>query len=287
MLSTARIIAVRRALYRGTVCCLLGGASLSAAAPERWAVCYSPGAEDADLAGYDLVVLDADHYPALAPLIERGTTRLAYLSLTQMGTGRAEFPQLTRTGVILDAHPVWAGAHYLDFRRPEWTRLVVDRLVPRALERGFNGLFLDTLDDAEFLERSNPVRYRGMRDAAVRLVRAIRHRHPRTILMVNRGYALMPQIASSIDIVLGESVAGSFDPVTKAYRRPSSSDVDWQVDQLERARAVNPRLKVFTLDYWDPSDREGVAALYREQRARGFVPYVSTPQLDRLVQEPR
>jgi uncharacterized protein (TIGR01370 family) len=265
---------------------VLGGASPAVAA-EPWTVCYSPDIDDADLARYRLVVLDLDHYPSLSPLIERGTPRLAYLSLTQMGKGRAEFAQAVSAGVMLEEHPVWTDAHYLDFRRPEWTRLVLDRLVPQALARGFTGLFLDTLDDAEFLESQDPVRYRGMREAAVSLVKAIRHRYPQAVLMVNRGYALMPQLAGSIDILLGESVVGSFDTKTKEYRRQSPDDIAWQVAKLNEARALNPRLKVFTLDYWDPADRDGLREIYREQRARGFEPYVSTPQLDRVIAEPR
>jgi polysaccharide biosynthesis protein PelA len=277
----------RRVSLLGWVAVWALGAAGPAASAEPWVLCYSKDIEDADLSRYGLAVLDADHYPSLAPLAARGTPRLAYLSLTQMGEERAEFMEVVRAGVLLEKHPVWAGAHYLDFRRAEWKSLVLDRIVPQALERGFTGLFLDTLDDAEFLESQDPVRYRAMRDAAVRLVRAIRERYPQALLMVNRGYALMPELATSIDILMGESVVGTFDPKTKAYRRQSPGDIEWQVARLQAAKALNPSLRVFTLDYWDPADREGLRAIYREQRARGFVPYVSTPTLDRVIAEPQ
>jgi polysaccharide biosynthesis protein PelA len=276
----------RRAIIQCAALCLFGEAGL-AAAGDRWVVCYSPGADARELAAYDIAVLDADHHPPLAPLVEGGKTRLAYLSLTQIGKGRAEFAQLVAAGVLFEQHPVWTDAHYLDFRRPEWSSLVLDVLVPRALDQGFDGIFLDTLDDAEYLERLDPVRYQGMRAAAVRLVRSIRRQHPRAVLMVNRGYALMPELAGSIDVLMGESVVGTFDTGTKAYRRQSPSDIEWQVNELEKARTLNPRLRIFTLDYWDPADRDGVRAIYREQRARGFAPYVSTPQLDTVIAEPR
>jgi polysaccharide biosynthesis protein PelA len=279
--------AVRRLSVWGWVAASVLGSASPAVSAEPWVLCYSPDIGGGDLSKYRLVVLDADHFPSLSPLVERGIPRLAYLSLTQMGKGRAEFADAVRAGVMLEEHPVWTDAHYLDFRRPEWKSLVLDRLVPQALERGFTGLFLDTLDDAEFLESQDPVRYAGMREAAVQLVRAIRERYPRAVLMVNRGYALMPQLATSIDILLGESVVGSFDTTTKAYRRQSDGDVEWQVAKLHQAKALNPRLELFTLDYWDPADRDGLRAIYREQRARGFAPYVSTPQLDRVIAEPQ
>lgn len=264
----------------------LAGVSLRAETPVRWAVCYSDRPAAADLAGYDLVVLDAVHHPPLAPLRARGQTVLAYLSLTEMGESHAAFNGLQAAGVVLDVHPAWAGTHYLDFRRPEWSSLVLDRLVPDALAAGFTGIFLDTIDDAAFLEAKDPVAYAGMQAAAVRLVRSIRRAHPGALLMVNRGYAVMPEMADAIDVLLGESVIATFDPQTKRYARVAESDVEWQVHQLRRAKSVNPSLKLLTLDYWDPADAAGVRAIYDQQRASGFSPYVSTPLLDAIVLEP-
>lgn len=258
-----------------------------AQATARWAVCYSDQAAADELARYDLVVLDPDRHPPLASLRDRGRTVLAYLSLTQMDRTRAAFPALLEADVILHRHAVWTGAHYIDFRHPEWSRLVLDDLVPRALAAGFTGLFLDTLDDAGFLEEQDASRYAGMREAAIRLVRAIRHRFPGIVLMVNRGYALLPDIAREIDILLGESVVTTYDAARDTYVRLPEADVAWQVERLRRGPVLNPRLQVFTLDYWDPADADGLRRVYREQRSNGFVPYVSTPALDRLIDEPR
>lgn len=276
--SAARLIALATAS--------LASVGLRAEAPFRWAVCYSDQPAASDLASYDLVVLDAVRHPPLAPIRARQRTVLAYLSLTEMGNAHAAFGDLEAAGVVLDAHPGWSGTHYLDFRRPEWERLVLERLVPDALAAGFTGIFLDTLDDAAFLEAKDPATYAGMQTAAVRLVRSIRRTYPGAVLMVNRGYAVMPEIADAIDIVLGESVLATFDPQTKRYARVTESDVEWQVQQLRRAKTTNPSLKVLTLDYWDPGDVPGIRDLYHRQRANGFSPYVSTPLLDTLVPEP-
>lgn len=266
---------------------LLASAGVRAQEPERWAVCYGDCPNPSDLAVHDLVVLDADRHPPLDDLHARRRTVLAYISLTELGKGRDVFPELQAAGVLLDEHPVWADAHYVDFRRPEWTRTVLDVLIPRALASGFDGLFLDTLDDAEFLEGKDPARFGGMRAAVVSLVHDIRRRYPDIVLMANRGYAVVPQIAEVIDVLLGESVVTTFDAKTHAYARMSASDVEWQTTALMNARALNPRLRLFTLDYWDPADAAGVRDIYREERARGFVPYVSTPMLDRVVLEVR
>jgi uncharacterized protein (TIGR01370 family) len=263
------------------------GTDLRAEKQVRWAVCYSDQPSPFDLARYDVLVLEPDRRPNLGPMLDRSRTILGYLSLTQMSRERSQFQALSAAGVVLDEHPIWRGAHYLDFRRPEWTKAVIEEIVPRILSAGFTGLFLDTLDDAEFLEREDPVKFRGMRAAAIQLVRTIRHHFPAIVLMANRGYAIMPEVAGSIDMLLGESVLSTFDPKTRAYRRVSPNDVEWQVNALRAARAVNPKLKIFTLDYWNPADRKGVRTLYDAQRRNGFIPYVSTPMLDTLVEEPR
>ncbi len=266
---------------------LFESASVQAETSLRWVVCYSADVTADVLLPYELVVLDLEHHPPLEGLRADGRQVLAYLSLTEMGRAHEAFADVEKAGLVLDQHPVWTGSQYIDFRSPDWQRMVVDRLVPRALEQGFTGLFLDTLDDAEFLEAKDAGRYQGMREAAVRLVGAIRLKHPQVTLMVNRGYAVLPDIAGSIDIVLGESVIGSFDGETGAYKRMSDADIEWQVTALRDAKARNRALKVFTLDYWDPKDEAGIARLYREQRANGFAPYVSTPMLDSVVPEPR
>ncbi len=276
----------RRSFISGVGLSVSGGAFASSR-PARWAVVYSAEADAFALADYDLVVLDADRHPPLAPINERGRTALAYLSLTQVGRHRPFFETISRAGVVRGVHPVWSDSNYLDFRRQEWTTLVLEDLIPRVIDRGFGGVFLDTLDDAEHLERTDPANNVGMRQAAIRMVRAIRHQYPSLKLMMNRGFGLVPDLAMSIDIMLGESVVASFNPSDRAYTRVVAADAKWQVDALEDARRRNPRLTVCTLDYWNPADHAGVRRIYSEQRARGFVPYVSTPLLDRLVPEPK
>jgi hypothetical protein len=58
------------------------------------------------------------------------------------------------------------------------------------------------------------------------------------------------------------------------------------VEWLTAAKARQPRLKVYTLDYWPPTDAAGVARIYAEQRKNGFIPYVSVKDLDRVLKEP-
>ena len=263
---------------------LAGGSVLGGPSPSRWVIYYATEAEPIAFAAYDTVVLDADRYPPIGPLVERGKTVLGYLSLCEVASTRGYFAELQAEGLLIGEHPIWKGSHYIDIRDARWSRRVIEDLIPRLLRRGFTGLFLDTLDDAAMLDRQ-PGR-RGMREAAVRLVKTIRRHYPDLTLMMNRGYDLLPAVERDVDAVLAESLNGTYDFATKQYRRVAPVDTAAQLSVLRAARARRPTLRLYSLDYWNPDDADGIAALYREARAAGFEAYVATIELDRLVPEP-
>ena len=173
----------------------------------------------------------------------------------------------------------------MDVRSHAWRNLLLKDIIPSILKNGYQGIFLDTLDTAEALERQDPVKSKGMIAAAADLVRAIRAAFPSIIIMVNRGYAVLPLIPGEFDYFLGESVRSTFNPQTGKYFRRTEQDVEWQRARMLEARDRDPSLQLFLLDYWDPKDRSGLAEFYAEARANGFVPYIATPDLTQIVPE--
>ncbi len=253
----------------------------------RWTVYYSDRAQPAEFRGYDLVVLDSSRHPAVEPISRNGATVLGYLSLCEVERNRDWFEAVRDEGLLLGEKPDWPGSYLIDIRDARWRQLVIKQLAPRILAQGFGGLFLDTLDDASDLEHKDPVKFRGFAAAAVELVREIRREAPAAVLMVNRGYDLLPRLVPSVDIALGESVYGTYDFSSKTYRPVPRALWEQQAKLLADAKKQKPGLRICTLDYWDPADREGIRRVYREERSRGFDPYVTTISLDQLSKEPR
>ncbi len=253
----------------------------------RWLAYYSDKASPQDFGAYSLVVLDGDHRPELEPLAERGKTLLGYLSLGEAEEYRYHFQEVADQGLLLAENPHWKGNHGIDIRRRVWTEKVIYELIPGLLHQGFDGVFLDTLDTPLHMERTEPERYRGMAEAAVRLVKTIRKHYPGIKIMLNRAYEILPRVAGDIDIVLGESVYADYDFENKTYKRVPQALYERQLGYLKDAMKRNPSLEVYTLDYWEPQDQEGIAAIYRVQRANGFKPYVATVALDEIIPEPR
>ncbi|MBV8731615.1 MAG: endo alpha-1,4 polygalactosaminidase [Acidobacteriia bacterium] len=263
---------------------VMGAGPVGAVLP--WAVCYSDRPRPEEFSDFRLIVLDSDIHPPLAPLAMRGKELLGYLSLGEIDRHRAYFDSARAEGILLDENPNWPGSFYVDFRNENWQRRVMEQLVPAILHAGFNGVFLDTLDDAAALEQADPTRYRGMAKAAAGLVRSLRTKFPGIRIMVNRGYELLPEIAPSIDVLLGESVYTTYDTAHKGYVRVVEAQYKEQVRLLKQALNRNPRLTVCSLDYWDPADRKGIRRIYQIERANGFAPYVATRELDRVVRAP-
>lgn len=253
----------------------------------RWAVDYGAATDPALARSYHLLVLEPDHARAPAPLRGADAVLLGYLSMGEVERSRPFVAGLEAQGALSGANPNWPDARYVDLRHPAWRAAVLDRLVPAILDRGFDGVFLDTLDNAEALERADPEGNAGMIAAAASLLAEMRRRFPDAIIMMNRGYALLPAAAASVDIVLGEAMASRWSFAAKRYEAVSADDWMWQATRLRAAKTVNPALVLTTLDYWDPADRAGAAALYARERAAGFAPYVSVLALDRIVPEPR
>jgi hypothetical protein len=126
-----------------------------------------------------------------------------------------------------------------------------------------------------------------MVEAAARLVRTLRRNFPTMIIVLNRSYELLPSVERDIDMVLGESVYADYDFAEKKYGRVDDATYRQQVEILQAAARRQPKLRILTLDYWDPNDAAGIAEIYRIQAANGFSPYVATVELDRLVPGPK
>jgi uncharacterized protein (TIGR01370 family) len=260
------------------------------AGPDRYrnfTVYYSDSASASTLASYDLLVLDSDYHPDLNTLADRGKTLLGYLSLGEVERIRAYYDEVRAEGILLQENPFWKGSYFVDVRDPRWTSRVIERLIPRILGKGFQGLFLDTLDNPAYLEEKDPVRFRGMTSASATLVKTIRYHYPSIKIMLNRAYEILPEVETDIDIILGESVFTDYDFESKTYKTVPLGAYRRQVEVLKGSQRRIPKLQVMTLDYWDPNDREGVLRIYREQRKNGFVPYVATVELDKIVPEPK
>lgn len=243
---------------------------------KRWVVYYGPNVCPENFCDYDLIVLEPDNHPHINLLLEQKKTVLGYLSLGEVSPDRSFFKEIDQQGLLYQANPTWPDSRYVDMRSEKWIAKVIQEIIPSILFQRFSGIFIDTLDAADSMEKNDPIAFKGSQEAAIRLIRTIRLHYPQIKIMVNRGFSILPHIAEAIDMVLAESIY--INSNEKVYQEIS--------DQLHSLKQSNPDLELYSLDYWDPSDPKGIKALYDKQRKEGFIPYVTTPELNQIIPEP-
>jgi len=282
-------VGLTRRLLAAALVLGLGGASAPAASSIRplagvrtWAVYYAAAPEAAaDLARFDVVVLDPHAHPPL-PLVKRhGSLLLTYVSLGEVNTNHLEYAAIAGEPWVLSPNPSWPDARRLDVRAPGYERWLLDRVVPGALAGPVNGLFLDTADTVLDLEQSDPRRYKGAARALERVLAEMKRRHPRALLMINGGLPIAERLPTVLDAVALESIWTDYDFKAKAYRVRPADEAESRALLLNRVVALG--LPVFTLEY-TAADRGAPwpAELIQRSRARGFIPYVSTIGLDQV-----
>ncbi len=255
-----------------------------AEAGERWIAYYDNIASVDYFKSYDLVVFDGQHYPAAFNSLQPHTTVLGYLSIGEVHGHAPEAAELKSSGAVIGANGEWS-SYIIDPRNKEWRSLILDKKIPALVAAGFDGIMLDTLDSPLSIDSSKQENA-AIRAASVSLVRDIRTRYPNMKLMLNRGFELLDPLAGYIDYTLAES---TFAKYMGPNKKPTIWDHSAQrpiVDILRRAREKNPQLRIYTLDYWDMNDVEGVQFIYQVQRMRGFIPYVASPDLRTTHAEP-
>ena len=168
-----------------------------------------------------------------------------------------------------DRDPDWGSARvHLD--DPRWTRHVT-RLATTALEAGFQGLFLDTLN----VEWTHPEDIPHL----LALVATLREVAGQAYLLANRGFALLPTLAELVDGVVFESFSVRW--------LPGDGYAPWPPDVLEGHAQVAERLLGFDLDLYALDYAEDAAlATFAERRAHqfGMSCFVSDRLLSRLPQ---
>jgi len=263
---------------------MFSGSALADDQP-RWIAYYSDEEEPINFEPYSVIVFEPDNHPLIEGLLESGKTVLGYLSLGEVSKDRFYFDEVKNQGLFLEENKNWKGAYFVDIRDKRWTKRVIEELIPQILYQRFSGIFIDTLDNAEHLEDANPQKYHGMRQAAIDLIKAIRLNYPSLKIMLNRGFKILPSVAKDIDMELGESIYTDFNRDKGTYELVAKPLYEKNVKILKEAQKINSKLEIYTLDYWNLNDKTGIKKIYQAERENGFVPYVSTIDLSKIVPE--
>lgn len=257
----------------------LGFQSIAAAPappPPRFYVSYHDAPDQGDLAPFDWCILEPSAKVDLAPGHRLGQIFLAYVSAVEAQPGSINEREAEKRSVpVVGRNDEWHSL-LLDVESVNWQAMMVETVIPKALEKGFDGVFIDTLDSAQRL----PGYSARTKEALAGMVRAVRERFPNKKIVVNRGFDLLPATGSLIDGVLVESVFQSFDAKTRNYLAVKPADTEWLTQRIREVQAHG--LPVLALDYVSPDEPELAMTTARQLEALGCSAFISTPELNGL-----
>jgi uncharacterized protein (TIGR01370 family) len=246
-----------------------------------WAFAIGNGDLGGDLrsryAPYDLVVVDGEAAAAGQVSLLRGEGKvvLAYLDVGTIERGRWWFR--AARPYRLDYWPDW-GEWYANLAPPGYRRLLVQRVAPAILRKGFDGLFLDNTDMVE----SHPKQRAGMR-MLVRQLASLVHRRG-GFLFTQNGDASIGATLRYYDGWNREDVTWTYDFDRHSYVRQSASVTVRAQDALRRIRRAG--LLVLATDYVVAGDTRAEREAVANACAAGAVPFVSDIDLTRVPQSP-
>ncbi|MEW5903191.1 MAG: endo alpha-1,4 polygalactosaminidase [Pseudomonadota bacterium] len=231
-----------------------------------------------ELRAYDIVVVEPGHVADPKPHSDERSSLFAYVAVGEASADRPylkDMPDAWKLGENKD----W-GSVVIDQAQPEWPAFFVEHLVKPLWDAGYRGFFLDTLDSFHLIAKTDAERARQQAGLAA-AIRALKQRYPQARLIFNRGFEILPQVHDLAYAVAAESLYQGWDPARQQYRAVPAADREWLLGQLKHVKN-DYGLHVISIDYVPPEKRELARKTAAAIRAQGFIPWVSTPQLDML-----
>lgn len=270
----------RSGLLVGTlfVLCLVSLSTRAAAlAPASIGFWYGDRPPLSELLQFDWVVVEPEHLSAddVALVRTQGSQPFAYLSMGELDAhdggknpSLREFASSARNGA-------W-DSQVMDLTAAGWR----DHLLAEAGRlnaQGYAGLFLDTLDSFTLLPASE---HEAQRAALVDVLLEMKERFPRLQLIFNRGFEVIGDVGDSVAAVAAESFYQGWNAGTQRYRKVPEADREWLLAQL--APLQERGIPIIAIDYLPPHRRNEARTLAKRLHEEGYVPFVTTPDLDYL-----
>jgi cysteinyl-tRNA synthetase len=204
-----------------------------------------------------------------------GKRILAYFEIGSIEDFRPEYPVLRRTapGLIANEWPEWPGEFFVRYYDERWWSAVVRPRVDRALEAGFDGVYLDTplayeQIDLGFSEgRGRDRLAKDMAGLIVRISRYAKSRHP--------GFLIVPQNSPELRHQPGYTAAVDGIGMEELFFQATDERCteDYCAENLAETRALRDAGKfVLSVDYATrPADVRAACGRYRAEHFAGTV----------------
>ncbi len=199
-------------------------------------VCYGK-LDPAKIKGYNYVILEEKNFKTeeITLLKKNNKNVLAYISLGEVNSNAIHYKLLKNR--TLGKNNNW-DSYYLNLKDKS-TPVVLMSLIKKVLDKGFDGLFLDNIDNfssfgPQFAQRND----------LVALIQRIKKEYPNHVLVQNSGLELIPDTKNFIESVLFESVATDYSFKGNEYKLRENTDFK---ERLKNIKEINTKYKISVL----------------------------------------
>jgi hypothetical protein len=161
--------------------------------------------------GYKTLIVEPKHYlPSNIRVFKKQNEEIyAYISLGEVNTNADHYSKVAQ--YTTGKNDQW-DSHYLNLETPQTSKVLLE-IVARIYASGYDGLFLDNIDN---FTQYGP--QKGQHDAVIELIKKIKTTYPTKKLIQNAGLELVPETAPFISSLAIESIASHYDFEKKKYK---------------------------------------------------------------------
>ncbi|WP_456485325.1 endo alpha-1,4 polygalactosaminidase [Hydrogenimonas sp.] len=201
----------------------------------------------------------------------------AYVSVGEVESGQWYYPKIDTSWKI--GHNLAWKSDVMDLSSRAYRDFLLDEVIGRLREKGFENIFLDTLDSYRIAATESSEQKR-QRLGLVSLIKEIRHRWPDIKIMLNRGFELLPDLKGMITAVAAESLFHGIGGENLAYEPVKKRDREWLSARMRKAASEG--IDVIDIEYL-PQEKlyEQGPELLKRVSKEGFIGYVSGKDLTR------
>lgn len=248
-------------------------------------LCFYGSELPEDTPRYDLYIFSNKFFPDFSAIKKKRkkTKVVGYISVGEITVENPSFDKIRDEKILIDENKNWPGSYRANIADDKWQNYLLDEVVPEILGRGFDGLFLDTIDTAQYLEIDKKMR--GQIQGAVNLIKKMREKFPDIVIILNGGLFMIDQVGKEIDAVVVEDVYTLYDFETKEYRLATP---EWTRERMIPLLKFQKRFKkpVLSLDYLPENDEKAIKMVKNNAKRDGFVPYISDIHLQKIFFHP-
>lgn len=167
-------------------------------------------------------------------------------------------------------NPNWS-SHVMDLSAITWQEYLTQQ-ARKLTERGFDGIFLDTLDSYTLFAKSSK-QVNKQQSALVSILEALSALPTSPLLIFNRGFEVFDQLSFKPYALVAESMYNSYNPLSDSYQLVPESDRRWLTGKLENVKQAG--VEAIVIDYLPASDRDAQKRAAKRLISEGYTPYIS------------